>query len=71
MSLQTELSEAKAEVAKIEAEIDALPAEIKNKAEWEIAALYHAIAKFFGGHDAVPAPVAEVAAALSEADPVA
>ena len=69
MSLQTELTAAEAEVSKIKAEIEALPAEIKDKTESELSAIYHAIAKFFGGHEAVPDPVVE--AAPAEAAPVA
>lgn len=56
MSLQTDLSAAKEKVSLIEAEIAALPAEIKDKSENELSKIYHAIAQFFGGHDAVPAP---------------
>lgn len=59
MSLQTYLSAAKEKVSLIEAEIAALPAEIKDKTENELSKIYHAIAQFFGGHDAVPAPVSE------------
>ena len=54
MSLQTELARAKAEVSTLESEIAAMPAAILGKTEAELSIIYHAIADFFGGHEAVP-----------------
>ena len=56
MSLQDELNAAKAEVARLETEIAALPTEIKDKTEDELSKIWHAITSFFRGADKVPAP---------------
>ena len=57
MSLQTELDAAKAEVARIEAEIKQLPETLIGKTENELAIIYHSIAKYFKWN--VPVPVIE------------
>jgi hypothetical protein len=76
MSLQNDLDTAKAEVARIESEIAAMPATIVGKTEDELVAIWHAIKSYFKGdvpeHPVVvvDAPVGQVAAEQS-ADPVA
>ncbi|MDP4114397.1 MAG: hypothetical protein Q8924_20045 [Bacillota bacterium] len=58
MSLNDDLKTAEAEVAKIEAEIAALPEVIKGKTESELSEIFHAIRAFFGGKDPEPVAVA-------------
>jgi hypothetical protein len=55
MSLQTDLDEARAKVAEIEAKIAALPAELLEKTEAELTVFWHAITTYFSG-SVPPAP---------------
>lgn len=59
MSLQDDLTAARAEVAKIEAEIAALPETVAGKTEDELVAIWHAIKAYFKG-DVPEQPVAAV-----------
>jgi len=70
-SYQLVKADVEAKVAKFEAELAALPAEIAGKAESEIAALYHKIAAYFGGHENVPADPAAAPVAPVEPPPAA
>jgi len=50
MSITSELEAAKLEVAKLEAELAALPEGFITKSEAELASIYHAITAFFRGN---------------------
>lgn len=71
MSLQTELDAAKAEVARIEAEIKQLPETLIGKTEKELAIIYHSIAKYFRWNVPAIAIEAEPVAVATPEEPVA
>ncbi len=54
MTLYDELSAAKAEVSRIEAEINNLPSALKGVSKEEMSDIFHAIRRFFGGKDPEP-----------------
>jgi predicted nucleic acid-binding Zn-ribbon protein len=69
MSLKDQLDAAKAEVARIEAEMESLPEVIKNKTEEELSDIFHAIRHYFGGQDPAPIPTADPVTKIESPEP--